>query len=346
MNTIEYSILLNICFILFCITLEKSSKNTKTFFCILPIAFNMINLFYYLKGWPWSEGLGPTSVDNIKIFFFLFWPMIFLSRINGVFDSSLFYASSLLSFISFFKNDYLFVNLLISVITIFYMKNQNSIDRVKSIPIFVLLMILTQFFFLNTVDKNQLNVESYSFLLNNEAFVLTNLSIYIIIIPLVLYFLASIENQNSVVRYFLKLALVILMIRLSIIIPHHAFSLEMAYAIIFLSILVIMSFMTFDMTLYFISISFAFMMDRSTVDFLPFYYIVAFIIGESINILRSKYLSLVSLLGGLLLLPYTNPYVKQIFMNLSEIPIVLAILFILYYAKMLSFTFIPRELKQ
>ncbi len=340
---IAYSILINICFFLFYLFIRGKTEKTKICFFIFPLVFNITTFFYHVDQFFFEKYIDFYSADKIKVFFVLFWLITALSALNKIVnlekDEVPIYPLILLPFISLFKNPYMAVNTLVFVVVFFFLKEQNIKKRFAYVPIFSCIITMIQFFFFTITNENELNFNLY-----NLVFDLKNLSTFIILIPLVFYFLASTEGYGAG-KYLMKFVFSILMIRLSTIIPFNNISLEVIYFIIFLSITIIMPLKKFDMTMYLFGVSFAFMIDENGPYILPGYYIIGLLLGEIMNILRERHFPFIHFLSGLLLLPYINPYVTKIFSHLNEIHIVMAVVFILYYAKLLSFTFVKRDLQ-
>ena len=333
---IMFSLLVNICFVLFYLYLRNKTEKKTIYFLGLPLFFNMITFFYPINMY---------SLEEHKVSFALFWSIMFLTTLNKIVNKDkneiLVYPVFLLTFISFLKYNYIFVNAVVFTITFFFLKNLSTAKRSRYIPVFMCIIAMTQFFFFTTVNVNIVNFTLYDFRFG-KIFDLNNLSIFIMAIPLVFYFLASVKEQPVSIKCLMKAAFAILMIRLSTIISFNSSFLEATYFIIFLSVTIVMPLKKIDMTMYLFGISFAFMMDKDGSHTLPIYYVIGLFLGEITNILKERHFPFVHFFSGLLLLPYLNPYVTKIFFHLNELHIIAAVLFVLYYAKLLSFTFFKR----
>ena len=341
----EVNILFNVIFYFFYHFAGQGLGWVRYCFFVFPLAFNILSFFYRVEFSPISDRFDFYSEEKIKICFLIFWFLLFfldLKRSGMKLENKrerslepLFW----MPFISVFEHNYFFINTFIFIFIFILINHWVTRKKPGHIHILIPIIVMAQFLFLNG------NRVEYGFddLVFSDIFQLENMNVMIMIIPFFIFVTTIMGNKNASLGYFVKLAFVTFMIRISDFIEQDNISLYVSYVAVFMSMMVLMPFKKVDMTQYLFAVSFAFMMDKEIVEFLPLYYLVAIGVGEIINILVEKGYKQIRFIGGLFMLPYVNPLVTGIFSHLNNINIVMAFVFVLYYAKHLTFAFVEKR---
>lgn len=302
-------------------------------FFVLPFLLNV--------SFQWYLGLGTEwSINGI---FLLFWVMFFFLDRHGIKEKAFGGNSPLFLFVpvllSLFNHNYIFINaILLLLLTILFKYGK----KVKYSYLLIFLTILGQFL---SLDFFMLGLYGFDDLMLSEAFVNEEVSLLILIIPLSVFIIATMEEEDAFVRSFLKLVFAIVIMKFSIFITTSPASIVFSYVAIFLTIITLSTFKKIDITLHLFALSFAFMVDEGGSKLLPPYLLGAVIVGEGINMFMEKRIVAMKFIGGILLLPFVNPFVTRIFSHLQDVYFALAFVFVLFYTKLLTSIFKDKGLR-
>lgn len=290
------------------------------------------------NGWSLLPPAGPAGGGVIKTAFLLFWLVVLFARLEGGKGRDMPTEPLVcLPIISLLDHDYLYVSTLVLVLlfTLIKLWDQERISRYAHV--LVAMAAAVQFLLLDVGETDLGGI--FDDLVHGGSLRPANLHMISAIVGFFIFIMMTRKDNNIEIRRFMKLAFVVSIIRISQLVGFDALSPHVSYSVVFLAVVVILPFSNFDMTVYLLSVSLAFPMSRDAAGILPVYYVASVALGETINLLSKRGGTPVKVAACALLLPYVNPFVTDVFSSLGTIPLSLAVVFSLCYARMLASLF-------